>query len=43
MEDEETIYLNIFGLSADKEHAIFKKVYEKSGLIVIYAVQESEE
>ena len=41
MEDEKSVYLNIFGLSADKEHAIFKKVYEKSGLIVIYAVHEN--
>ena len=43
MEDEEVVYLDIFGLSTDKEHAIFKKVYEKSGLIVIYAVHEDEE
>ena len=43
MEDEETVYLDMFGLPTDKKHAMFKKVYEKSGLIVIYAVHNDEE
>jgi len=42
VEDEEVVYLNIFGLPTNKEHAVFKKVYKKSGLIVMYAVHKDE-
>ena len=37
------VYLDAFGLPTDKEHAVFKKIYERTGRILFALVDDEED